>query len=124
MQIDNIEITKSNGNNPEYEVMFDTLIGEVFGFSFDTWLERGLWGENYISYSRFDEDTVWLTQAQMAELFGVKQPAISKHLKNIFNCGELDEKSIYSILEFTTKSYMKNTPSEYRKERQQLRVAL
>jgi len=50
---------------------------------------------------RFDEDTVWLTQAQIAELFGVKQPAISKHLKNIFNCGELDEDSVYSILEYT-----------------------
>jgi predicted XRE-type DNA-binding protein len=50
---------------------------------------------------RFDDDTVWLTQAQIAELFGVKQPAISKHLKNIFNCGELDENSVHSILELT-----------------------
>jgi len=50
---------------------------------------------------RFDEDTAWLTQAQIAELFGVKQPAISKHIKNIFNCGELDEDSVHSILEYT-----------------------
>ena len=50
---------------------------------------------------RFDEDTVWLTQAQIAELFGVKQPAISKHLKNIFASGELDEISVHSILELT-----------------------
>jgi len=50
---------------------------------------------------RFDEDTAWLTQAQIAELFGVKQPAISKHLKNIFTCGELDENSVHSILELT-----------------------
>jgi len=50
---------------------------------------------------RFDDDTAWLTQAQIAELFGVKQPAISKHLKNIFNCGELDENSVHSILELT-----------------------
>ena len=50
---------------------------------------------------RFDEDTVWLTQTQIAELFGVKQPAISKHLKNIFTSGELDEDSVHSILELT-----------------------
>ena len=31
-----------------------------------------------------EEETVWLTQAHMAELFGVKRPAITKHLKNIF----------------------------------------
>jgi len=49
----------------------------------------------------FDEDTVWLSQAQIADLFGVKQPAISKHLKNIFNCGELDKNSVHSILELT-----------------------
>lgn len=35
-------------------------------------------------------DTVWLTQAQIAQLFGVGQPAISKHLKNIFASGELN----------------------------------
>ena len=32
---------------------------------------------------RMDNDTVWLTQAQIAELFGTKRPAITKHLKNI-----------------------------------------
>ncbi len=46
-------------------------------------------------------DTVWLTQAQIAMLFGVKQPAVPKHLKNIFVSGELDEKSVHSILEHT-----------------------
>lgn len=50
---------------------------------------------------RLEEDTVWLTQQQIADLFGVKQPAISKHLKNIFDSGELDEASVYSILEYT-----------------------
>jgi hypothetical protein len=39
----------------------------------------------------------------MAELFGVKTPAISKHLKNIFNEGELKEEVVISILETTTK---------------------
>ncbi len=44
-------------------------------------------------------DTVWLTQAQIAELFGTQRPAITKHLKNIFSSGELDEQSTCSILE-------------------------
>ena len=39
------------------------------------------------------DETIWLTQKSMAELFGVQIPAISKHLKNIFAEGELDEKS-------------------------------
>lgn len=50
---------------------------------------------------RMENDTVWLTQAQIAELFGVKQPAISKHLKNIFTSGELMMNSVHSILEYT-----------------------
>ncbi|MCQ2960061.1 MAG: virulence RhuM family protein [Bacteroidales bacterium] len=48
-----------------------------------------------------ENETVWLTQAQMADLFGVKQPAISKHLNNIFKEKELDKFSVYSILEYT-----------------------
>lgn len=50
---------------------------------------------------RLEDETVWLTQTQIAELFGVKQPAISKHLKNIFESGELVESSVHSILEYT-----------------------
>ena len=50
---------------------------------------------------RLEDETVWLTQQQIADLFGVKQPAISKHLKNIFDSGELNESSVYSILEYT-----------------------
>ena len=46
-------------------------------------------------------DTVWLTQQQIAELFGVKQPAVSKHLSNIFKDGELEKDSVHSILEYT-----------------------
>ncbi|MDR0895664.1 MAG: virulence RhuM family protein [Prevotellaceae bacterium] len=49
---------------------------------------------------RLDDETVWLTQAQIASLFGVKQPAISKHLNNIYATGELDEEGTYSILEY------------------------
>ena len=48
---------------------------------------------------RIENETVWLTQAQIAELFGTKRPAITKHLNNIFVAGELDESSTCSILE-------------------------
>ena len=51
----------------------------------------------------FLDETIWLNQAQMAELFDVKIPSISKHLKNIFENGELDEKVVVSILENTTQ---------------------
>ncbi|HNE51144.1 MAG: virulence RhuM family protein [Chitinophagales bacterium] len=47
-------------------------------------------------------ETVWLSQQKIAELFGVQRPAITKHLKNIFESGELDEKMVSSILEHTT----------------------
>ena len=50
---------------------------------------------------RIDQETVWLTQQQIADLFGVKQPAISKHLNNIFKEGELVKDSVHSILEYT-----------------------
>ena len=43
---------------------------------------------------------MWLTQQQIADLFGVKQPAISKHIANIYKSGELDEEGTYSILEY------------------------
>jgi hypothetical protein len=48
-------------------------------------------------------ETLWLTQKRMAELFGVGVPAISKHLKNIFESGELQEQLVVSILENTTE---------------------
>ena len=46
------------------------------------------------------DETVWLTQQQIADLFGVKQPAISKHIANIYKSGELEEEGTYSILEY------------------------
>ncbi len=49
---------------------------------------------------RLGNDTVWLTQQQIAMLFGVKQPAISKHMKNIYESGELLPSNTYSILEY------------------------
>ena len=48
-----------------------------------------------------EKESVWLTQAQLADLFSVKVPAINKHLKNIFTAGELTEDSVISILETT-----------------------
>ena len=47
------------------------------------------------------DETVWLTQKAMAGLYGVLRPAITKHLKNIFDSGELQEDSVSSILEHT-----------------------
>lgn len=48
---------------------------------------------------RLEDETVWLTQEQIATLFGTKRPAITKHLSNIYNSGELDRESTCSILE-------------------------
>lgn len=54
---------------------------------------------------RIDEktETIWLTQQQIADLFGTRRPAITKHLGNIFKSGELNEKVVSSILEHTTQ---------------------
>jgi hypothetical protein len=47
----------------------------------------------------FKEETVWLTQKALAELFAVKVPAINKHLKNIFESGELNREATISKME-------------------------
>lgn len=58
--------------------------------------------ENDISVNAIiKDDTIWLTQKSMAELFGVQTPAISKHLKNIFEEGELSEEAVVSKMEIT-----------------------
>lgn len=51
----------------------------------------------------YSGETFWLTQKRMSELFGVEVPAISKHLANIYESGELLEKSTISILETVQK---------------------
>ena len=48
---------------------------------------------------RFEDDTAWLTQAKIAELYGTKPQAITKHINNIYRTGELDKVSTCSILE-------------------------
>ena len=50
-----------------------------------------------------DGETVWLNQAQMAELFGTKRQAITKHLQNIYDCEELKREPTSSILELVRK---------------------
>lgn len=52
---------------------------------------------------RVDEDTVWLTQQQMGQLFGTNRQAITKHLKNIYETEELARESTSSILELVQK---------------------
>ncbi len=61
---------------------------------------------------RVQDHTVWLTQKAMAELFDVNVPAVSKHLSNIFQAGELDENSVISILE-TTATDGKNYQTKF-----------
>ena len=52
---------------------------------------------------RVDDETVWLTQQQMADLFGTQRQAITKHLKNIYDSAELDRTTTSSILELLQK---------------------
>ena len=54
------------------------------------------------------EENIWVTQKAMAELFGVKVPAISKHLKNIFEEGELQQKSTISKMEIVQSEGTRN----------------
>lgn len=54
---------------------------------------------------RLVQDNVWLRQEQIADLFGTKRPAITKHLANIFNTQELNENSVCSILEHTAADH-------------------
>src|SRR5438034_10648595 len=67
--------------------------------------EQGSTGDELVVYQskrglrlslRFRGDTLWMTQRQMADLFGVGVPAINKHLSNIFVEGELDPRSSIS----------------------------
>lgn len=56
-------------------------------------------------------ETIWTTQKGMAQIFGVEVPAISKHLKNIFDSNELNEKAVVSKMEITAddgKKYLTN----------------
>ena len=52
---------------------------------------------------RVEDETVWLSQAQMADLFGTKRQAVTKHLLNIYECEELKKEATCSILELVRK---------------------
>ena len=62
---------------------------------------------------KLENETVWLTQQQIADLFGVKRPAVTKHLGNIFREGELDITSVSSILEHTASDGKKYATKFY-----------
>lgn len=49
------------------------------------------------------DESLWVTQKAMSELFGVDKSGISRHLKNIFNTGELDEKVVVAKIATTTQ---------------------
>ena len=56
---------------------------------------------------RVENETVRLSQAQMAELFGTKRQAITKHLQNIYECAELKRDTTSSILELVRFAYIR-----------------
>lgn len=58
--------------------------------------------------TKLENNTIWLTQKDMAELFGVKTPAINKHLNNIYQEGELSQDVTISILEIVQKEGKRN----------------
>jgi len=61
---------------------------------------------------RLEDETVWLTQAHIAELFGKSKKTISEHIRNIFNEGELDEKAVVRNFR-TTAADSKNYDVQY-----------
>lgn len=58
--------------------------------------------------ARLENETIWLTQKGMAELFGVKTPAVNKHINNIYKEQELSMDSTISILEIVQKEGMRD----------------
>lgn len=59
--------------------------------------------------TRLENETVWLTQAQMAELFGKDRTVITKHIGNVFKENELDEKSNVQILHIANSTNIETT---------------
>ncbi len=84
-RINNMRKDKKKESNQSQIILYTTPDGDI---KIDTILQ---------------DETIWLNQSAIAELFDVKIPAVSKHLKNIFESGELDKKVVVSILENTTK---------------------
>jgi len=85
----------------EIEKVNSSVVGEKTEFSGEIVLYQP---NNDIRLEvRIAEETVWLSQAQMAELFGTQRQAITKHLKNIFETKELNRQATSSILELVQK---------------------
>jgi len=61
----------------------------------------------------YHDENFWMTQKKMSELFGVQRPAITKHLKNIFESSELEQDSVSSILEHTAEDGKKYKTTFY-----------
>lgn len=59
------------------------------------------------------DENVWLTQSKIAQLFGVGIPSVNKHLKNIFESGELQESSVVSKMEITARDGKKYSTQFY-----------
>jgi len=55
-----------------------------------------------------NDGTVWMTQAQMAELFNKERSGITRHIKNIFSEGELEEKSNVSFFHIANSDKLKS----------------
>ena len=58
---------------------------------------------------RMEDETVWLTQAQLVDLYQTSKANISEHIKHIFEDGELDESSV--VRNFRTTTFSSNSPS-------------
>ena len=62
---------------------------------------------------RYENETLWMTQKAMAELFAVQRPAITKHLNNIFKENELDRNTVCSKMEHTAEDGKKYQTEYY-----------
>ncbi len=58
------------------------------------------------------DETIWLTQKAMAELFGIDKSGISRHLSKIFEIGELDEEVVVSKISTTTQNRAKQDKTQ------------
>ena len=100
MRIKNYELRRMKNKKPEQSGFNEILLY--------TTPNGGVKVEIYLQ-----NETVWLTQQKIAELFGVQRPAVTKHLKNIFESGELKEDSVSSILEHTAADGKKYSTQFY-----------
>ena len=85
----------SNTNIPTHLVLFTSRDGDVS-----------------VS-ARLDQETVWLTQDQMAHVFEVQRPAVTRHLRNIFASKELQKESTCSILEHMGQGGVRTYVTKY-----------